>query len=293
MLLCCSQKVRANSQPWWGCRGLPHRVEKRRSCNFRTAACIPTCMPRARSGKYSSLQSPKLWGGPGEWSPLLMYKRAGAKPGLGSSQDFAHYSPHLPKAAHFIRQYFCYWSERHSLKSATVKKCVFCIFLTPDMLPWVHWCFSIYEYFRIQHTATLTQTPVVSNTSASPPYPPVSWIPTAVGNHTAKLQTCNNPWEFHFAVTPPGTITKVMIPEKENITPVSKSTRRIQGSTSQAGSPGSLFTGLMHSWQLKHNSNKASAGLSSNSGGEGFVTYNFILKKCCNTHASKKTGSFY
>lgn len=137
----------------------------------------------------------------------------------------------------------------------------------------------------------LTQTPVVSNTSASPSHPPVSWILTVVGNYTAKLQTWNSPWKFHFAVTKPTIITKVMVPEKENVTPVFKSTRRIQG-TSQVGSPGSLLTGLMHSCQLKHNSNKASRGLSSNSGGEGFVTHNFIFKKCCNTHASKKTGSF-
>lgn len=89
-------------------------------------------VPGVGSGKYSFLQSSELWGGPGEWSPLLMYRTAGAKPGLSSSRDFAHYSPDLPEAAHFIRQYFRYWSERHSLKSATVKK--MCILYIPNPL---------------------------------------------------------------------------------------------------------------------------------------------------------------
>jgi len=41
----------------------------------------------------------------------------------------------------------------------------------------------------------------------------------------------------------------------------------------------SLHTGLMHNWHLKYNSNQASGGLSSNSGGEDFVTPNFIFIK--------------
>lgn len=96
--------------------GLPHRVDKRWNCSFRAAGCIPTgasCQP-----------------GPGERSSLLMYKTAGAKPRLSSSWDFARHSPHLPKPARFIRQYFCYWSERHSPISVTIKNHVFCIFPT-------------------------------------------------------------------------------------------------------------------------------------------------------------------
>lgn len=70
-----------------------------------------------------------------------------------------------------------------------------------------------------------------------------------------------------------------MLPE--NVTPVFKCTRRIQATTNQYRFDAQLAA----KGQLK-----ASGGLSSNSGGEGFVTHSFILKNAVTHMPVRKLG---
>lgn len=147
------------------------------------------------------------------------------------------------EASTFHQIDFCYWSERHSLKSVTMKKK--CIMYIPKTLH-VLTGSSINAGYNTHQL--LTQTPVLSNTTASTPHPPIAQDSKAVSTLPTHQSSTHvtGPWESHLAVTPPGIITEVTVCEKENVSPVFKSTRRIQGTTIQPGSPASLPTGLMH-----------------------------------------------
>lgn len=121
LLLYCSQ-VRVNTQPWCD---LPHRVDTHRNCTLGTASCIPagaSCQ-KCKARPESALGEP--W--TGKPTPNVQNSRSKTR-----AQLLLGFRPHLPKPAHFTRQYFSYWSERHSLKSVTTKK--MCILYIPKPL---------------------------------------------------------------------------------------------------------------------------------------------------------------
>lgn len=110
-MFCCSTAVRS---VWTSSPGVIYPTGWTRTgtaLSERPAAFQQ--VPHARSAKHGLSQ---LWGSPGKPTPDVQNSRSKTR-----AQLLLGFRPHLPKPAHFTRQYFCYWSERHSLKSVTTK----------------------------------------------------------------------------------------------------------------------------------------------------------------------------